>query len=167
LQLLIVGDTHVPTRSRNVPDIIWQEVRKADIVIHTGDFVTVEVLEQFDDEAKELRAVHGNQDTRALRENLPSKLSFELEGVQFVVTHGHAWGRPRPSRIAKEFHGEADYVIYGHLHRSFLLTFGSCTVINPGSPVDPRSGKPSYVLATVSNGELHAEIQELAESKQV
>ena len=38
-RLLIIADTHVPTRARDLPDRVWDEVDAADIVIHAGDWM--------------------------------------------------------------------------------------------------------------------------------
>jgi len=159
MRIVITGDTHIPSRGHEVPAKICQEARKSDLVIHTGDFNSVEAYRSLAQAAPELRAVRGNQDVRELAKLLPTTERFAVDGLRFVVTHGHTWGRPRPSRLAREFAREADVVVYGHLHRPTILPFHGCTVINPGSPVDPRGGRPCYVVAFVEDGELHAELR--------
>jgi uncharacterized protein len=45
VRLLLIADTHVPKRARDLPAQVWHEVGKADVVIHAGDWVTPELLD--------------------------------------------------------------------------------------------------------------------------
>ena len=44
-RLLIVADTHVPKRARDLPAALWAEVDRADVVVHAGDWVDVALLD--------------------------------------------------------------------------------------------------------------------------
>jgi uncharacterized protein len=39
MKLLLIADTHVPKRARELPTEVWDEIAKADVVIHAGDRV--------------------------------------------------------------------------------------------------------------------------------
>jgi predicted phosphodiesterase len=37
-RLLLLADTHVPARARDLPAQVWTEVDRADVVVHAGDW---------------------------------------------------------------------------------------------------------------------------------
>lgn len=44
MKLLLMADTHVPRRARDLPEQLWQAVDEADVVVHAGDWVCVELV---------------------------------------------------------------------------------------------------------------------------
>ncbi|MFO8061027.1 MAG: YfcE family phosphodiesterase [Bacillota bacterium] len=161
MRIVITGDTHVPQRSENIPESILEAISDADAVIHTGDFNSEDAYQVFVDRSEKLYAVLGNRDERPMEGLLPLDLSFELGGIRTTLLHGHSFGRPRPSRLARELGPKSDLIIYGHIHRPFIVRFRGCTLINPGSPTEPRGSGPSYVRGCISDGSLSAEIVHL------
>lgn len=63
-----------------------------DEIWHAGDIGTLAVSDELR-RWKPLRAVHGNIDGGALRQDFPADLRFSLEGVRVWITH--IGGRPR------------------------------------------------------------------------
>ena len=45
MRLLLIADTHVPVRARDLPATVWDEVDRADLVIHAGDWVDLATLD--------------------------------------------------------------------------------------------------------------------------
>ena len=43
--LLLLADTHVPKRARDLAPSVWEAVERADVVIHAGDWVSSELLD--------------------------------------------------------------------------------------------------------------------------
>jgi len=39
VRLLLIADTHVPKRARDLPAPVWDEVADSDVVVHAGDWV--------------------------------------------------------------------------------------------------------------------------------
>ncbi len=154
MQILITGDTHIPDRAAEVPPDLLDEAAAADAVIHTGDFNSPEVYEQFAEVARSFFAVRGNRDRGILTDQLAREMHFQLADLHFALLHGDSFGRPRPSRLARHYCNSADVVVYGHLHRPFVAPFSGCTVINPGTPVEPRGSFPSYMRAHIHAGEI-------------
>ena len=66
-RLLIMADTHVPKRARDIPGQVWREVESADVVLHAGDWVAVDLLDELEARAERLVGVWGNNDHGALR----------------------------------------------------------------------------------------------------
>lgn len=144
-RVLILGDTHLPAWGQ-LPAELCHEAATADLVVHTGDFASVDVYQELAGVSR-LYAVRGNRDAEELESLLPAMQRFALAGIPVVLVHGDEWGRPRPSRLAREFGHLARVVIYGHLHKPYVEELGNCLVINPGSPTVPRSSPASYITA--------------------
>ena len=86
-RLLLLADTHVPKRARDLPDEVWRAVDTADVVFHAGDWVDVGLLDEVEARARRLVGVWGNNDHGVLRERLPELARVELEGIRFGVVH--------------------------------------------------------------------------------
>jgi uncharacterized protein len=152
VRLLLIADTHIPTRARDLPAQVWDEVADADVVLHAGDWVTPELLDELESRAARLVACWGNNDGPELRARLPERADVELAGVRFTVVHetGAATGREaRMSRI----YPDCDVLVFGHSHIPWdTTTKTGLRLLNPGSPTDRRR-QPfcSYMTATVSD----------------
>jgi len=159
MKVVLVGDTHIPTRARNLPTRLLEALKRADAAVHTGDFVSSEVYRQFVEAVPVLHAVRGNCDFDPRLAQLPPYRLVELGGTRLAVIHGHQWGRPSPPSMARYFHGRADVVAYGHLHRPVVEQHGQILVLNPGSPTDPRGSQSSYLTVDWDeSGGVHARV---------
>ncbi|KQX69418.1 metallophosphoesterase [Angustibacter sp. Root456] len=155
-RLLLLADTHVPKRARDLPAQVWSEVERADVVVHAGDWVDVRLLDAVQARARRLVAVWGNNDHGSLRERLTEVARVEVDGVRFAVVHetGPAAGRER--RCAERFPGD-DVLVFGHSHIPWDSTTDSgLRLLNPGSPTDRRRQPHcTYLTVAVSDGRLH------------
>ena len=94
--MLLIADTHVPTRARDLPPELWDAVDGADVVVHAGDWVEAGLLERLRERASVLHGVYGNNDGPELRAALPEVARWELEGLRFAAIHETGLGgRPR------------------------------------------------------------------------
>src|SRR5215217_9392331 len=87
LRLLLLADTHVPKRARDLPPEVWAAVDAADVVLHAGDWVDVALLDALEARARRLVGVYGNNDGSPLRTRLPEVARVELGGLRFAVVH--------------------------------------------------------------------------------
>ena len=96
-RLLLLADTHLPKRARDLPGEVWQAVEAADLVVHAGDWVDERLLDECEARAARLVGVWGNNDHGALRERLPEVARVEVEGLRLGVVHetGAATGREK------------------------------------------------------------------------
>ena len=74
-------------RAKDLPAPVWAAVDAADVVIHAGDWVSVDLLDALEARARRLVGVFGNNDGPALRARLPEVARVELAGVRFAVVH--------------------------------------------------------------------------------
>jgi uncharacterized protein len=155
LRLVLMADTHVPRRARDLPEQLWRAVDAADVVVHAGDWVVESLLDSLQARARRLVAVYGNNDGEALRARLPEVARGDVGGLRFAVVHetGAATGRER--RCANTF-ADVDVLVFGHSHIPWDTTAGTgLRLLNPGSPTD-RRGQPSctYMTAVVRAGRI-------------
>lgn len=152
MRLLLIADTHVPKRARDLPARVWDEVAAADVVIHAGDWVEPQLLDTLEDRAKRLIACWGNNDGAELRERLPERADVTLAGVRFTVTHETGASGGREARMAK-LYPDTDVLVFGHSHIPWDTTAKTgLRLLNPGSPTDRRRQEfCTYMTATVQD----------------
>lgn len=153
--LLLLADTHVPKRARELPAQIWDAVGAADVVIHAGDWVDVALLDELESRSRRLVACYGNNDHGELRRRLPEVANAEIEGVRLAVVHETGTAQGREWRCAQRF-PDQDVLVFGHSHIPWDTTCDTgLRLLNPGSPTDRRR-QPycTYMTATAADGEL-------------
>jgi phosphoesterase, MJ0936 family len=151
LRLLIVSDTHLPVRAKDLPAPVWAAVDAADVVVHAGDWVSVDLLDALEGRARRLVGVYGNNDGAPLRARLPEVARVELDGVRLAVVHetGAAAGRERRCLAA---YRDVDVLVFGHSHIPWDTTAAradgsALRLLNPGSPTDRRR-RPTHTWMT-------------------
>jgi uncharacterized protein len=151
MDLLIVSDTHLPVRAKDLPAPVWTAVDEADVVVHAGDWVSVDLLDALQDRAARLVGVHGNNDGPELRARLPEVARVELAGVRLAVVHetGQKTGRERRCAAA---YPDTDVLVFGHSHIPWDTVADNGTdrglrLLNPGSPTDRRR-RPTFTWMT-------------------
>ncbi|MFN2479017.1 MAG: metallophosphoesterase [Pseudonocardiaceae bacterium] len=138
MKLLLMSDTHVPQRARDLPEQLWRAVDKADVVVHAGDWVCVELLDALLARSDRLIGVVGNNDGPALCARLPEVATVDLVGIRLVVIHETGSARGREQRCAARF-PDADVLVFGHSHIPWdTVAPTGLRMLNPGSPTDRR-----------------------------
>ena len=157
----MISDTHLPRGSRRIPDACLEHMAAADLILHAGDFVSGETLDQIAGVGPPLAAVFGNVDSDAVRRRLPSERMVEAAGVKIGMVHDAGTARGRVDRMRTRF-PEADAVVYGHSHIPSHDEQDGFQLFNPGSPTDRRR-QPRHTMgvARVENGRLRFELLEL------
>ena len=150
MRIAVISDTHQPRGRRRLPEACLRELDRADLILHAGDFVAAEVLEELRALAP-VEAVHGNQDDAQLRTLLPARHVVDVAGHRIGMIHDPGPQTGREARLASLFRG-CHLVVYGHTHVPELTRHGAVTLLNPGSPTERRRG-PYHAMATVTVGE--------------
>ncbi|MHC9296737.1 metallophosphoesterase family protein [Mycobacterium sp. LTG2003] len=155
MRLLLIADTHVPKRARDLPSPVWDQVDHADVVIHAGDWVEPSLLDALSARAARLVACWGNNDGAELRRRLPERADVTLAGLRFTVVHETGAATGREARVARDY-PDTDVLVFGHSHIPWDTTAKTgLRLLNPGSPTDRRR-QPycTYMTAQVSGGVL-------------
>ena len=145
----VISDTHLPRGSRRLPAACLRRLDDADLILHAGDFVTAEVLEDLTQLAP-VQAVYGNMDEAALQETLPQRRIVEVDGISIGIVHIPGPRAGRAERLRGRFPGCAA-VVYGHTHVPELTRNDECWILNPGSPTERRSA-PSRTMLMLEVG---------------
>ncbi|MGW0611543.1 metallophosphoesterase family protein [Streptomyces sp. NPDC002788] len=155
MRLLLMSDTHLPKRAKDLPAPLLAELPHADVVFHAGDWVDEATLDLLQDRCRRLVAVYGNNDGPDLRARLPEVAYAELDGLRFGVIHETGPGQGREKRCAERF-PDLDVLVFGHSHIPWDTTAPSgLRLLNPGSPTDRRRlPHCTYMTATVADGRL-------------
>jgi uncharacterized protein len=135
-------------RAKDLPAPVWAAVAEADVVVHAGDWMSVELLDALQARAARLIGVYGNNDGPELRARLPEVARAELAGVRLAVVHetGPAAGRERRCAAA---YPDVDVLVFGHSHIPWDSTATTgLRLLNPGSPTDRRR-QPAHTYMTV------------------
>jgi uncharacterized protein len=161
--IAVISDTHLLCGARRLPDSCLERIATADLLLHGGDFVTVDVLRGLETLGPPVAAVHGNVDSGELRRLLPAERVVEAEGVRIALIHDAGPRRGRLERLQLRFGERAEAVVFGHSHLPLHETGeDGFQIFNPGSPTDRRRA-PAHTmgLGRVANGRLAFELVEL------
>ena len=159
---LLIADTHLPKRAKDLPAQVWDEVDTADLVIHAGDWVSEDLLDELQERSQLLLACWGNNDGPGLRSRLPEVARTVVEGVRIAVVHETGAAKGREARM-QDAYPDTDLLVFGHSHIPWdTTTPNGLRLLNPGSPTDRRR-QPycTYMVARIGNGTVDAELHRL------
>ena len=154
-RVLLLADTHVPKRARDLPGDVWDAVEAADVVVHAGDWVDVRLLDDLLARSARLVACYGNNDGPELRRRLPEVGRAEIGGVRLAVVHETGGKEGRERRMAAAY-PDVDLLVFGHSHIPWdSVTETGLRLLNPGSPTDRRRQPHcTYMTLTLADGEV-------------
>jgi uncharacterized protein len=154
VRLAILADTHMPRGRRELPAPAISELRRADLIIHLGDFSEREVLDRIAALGPAVEAVHGNVDSPELRSLLPAQKEIEVEGTRLALVHDAGPARGRIARLRRRF-PDAAAVLFGHSHLPLHEVEADFQIFNPGSPTERRRAPARTIgIGEASDGRL-------------
>lgn len=152
MKIVVTADTHMPDTGKQLPSRLKQELETTDLIIHAGDWNSMEVYHMLKEYA-EVKGVYGNVDREDIKEQFPAKEMLEVHGHKTGIIHGHGDKKTTEKRALEAFEGEeVDIIIFGHSHIPILRYFKKKLLLNPGSPTDKRT-LPYYSFAILTVGE--------------
>lgn len=156
MRAAILSDTHMPRGARRLPDACVEELKNADVILHCGDLMRAEVLEQLRGYGPPVHAIRGNVDDPSV--DLPERLELELEGVTIGMVHIPG---PRDGRLTRlrVLFPQADAVLFGHTHMPQQEERDGFQIFNPGSPTERRRA-PAHTMgiAEIAGGAVTFEL---------
>jgi hypothetical protein len=117
----------------------------ADLVLHGGDFVSAQFLDELRRIGPPVEGVYGNMDEPALKQALARQRVVEVESVRVGLVHDAGARVGREARLAARF-PDCEAVVYGHTHVPQVERFQHLWVLNPGSPTERRSAPVHSML---------------------
>ena len=138
-RVLVLSDTHLrPGSRRRLPDTVYRALETANVVLHAGDIVTADVLDELSGWAP-VHAVLGNNDLDPALSALPETRLDVLDGVRVAMIHDSGPRTGREGRLRRRF-PDADVVVFGHSHIPWnALGLDGQLLFNPGSPTERRA----------------------------
>jgi putative phosphoesterase len=147
--IAVISDTHMPRGGRRLPDACVERIASADLLLHAGDFSTVEVLRELEAIGPPVVGVHGNVDSADLRRLLPEERMVEAEGARIAMVHDAGPRTGRLDRMRRRYGDRADVVVFGHSHLPLHEQApDGFQILNPGSPTDRRRA-PSHTMGLI------------------
>lgn len=152
MKIIVIGDTHIPKKAKEIPDIVKEECISADLIIHVGDWQTIEVYKYLTS-LGDVEGVYGNVDCPELLNILPSKKIICINQKHIGIIHGHGHSKTTEKRVISAFEDEKiDCILFGHSHIPVHKYINNILLFNPGSATDKRKQKNwSYGIITITN----------------
>jgi uncharacterized protein len=147
--IAVISDTHLPRGARRLPEACVERIAAADLLLHAGDFSTLEVLRELEAIGPPVLGVHGNVDSADLRRLLPAERVVEAEGAQVAMVHDAGPRAGRLERMRRRFGERADALVFGHSHTPLHEeAHDGFQILNPGSPTDRRRA-PAHTMGLI------------------
>jgi putative phosphoesterase len=135
MRIAVLADTHV-NKLEYLPKKIIDALSTVDLIIHAGDLTDVQLLNELK-QLNEVKAVHGNMDSRELKSVLPIKEIVETKDKRIGITHGSGAPWRIEERVRKVFESDRiDIIVYGHSHRPQNKVINDVLFFNPGKAAD-------------------------------
>ena len=156
----LISDTHVPSRAKCIPKMVFKIFENVNFIIHAGDLVELEVIDELEHIAPVL-AVYGNMDGPKIKGALPKLNSLKIYDWKIGVMHDpnimFGMGKMRELAMKNSFSA----FVYGHTHNASIKWEGKTLYLNPGSPTNPIPSfmnKPSVALLKITQNAITPEI---------
>jgi uncharacterized protein len=147
--IAVISDTHLPRGARWLPEACVERIAAADLLLHAGDFLTVDVLRELESIGPPLLGVHGNVDSAELRRLLPAERVVEADGARIAMVHDAGPRAGRLGRLRARFGERADLVVFGHSHMPLHEQApDGFQILNPGSPTERRRA-PAHTMGLI------------------
>ncbi len=160
MNVAVISDTHLPRGMRRLPARCLDQLSRADLILHAGDFVASSVLAELGELAP-VEAVYGNMDEAALKAALPEQRVVEVGGARIGMVHIPGRRLGRAERLVAVFPG-CDAVVYGHTHEPEATRFDGVWILNPGSPTERRRAPSRAMLVlAVAEGSVEPRLLDL------
>jgi putative phosphoesterase len=156
VRVVVMADTHIRSTAGHaprLPDAMYPELRRADVILHAGDVVSAGLLTELETFAPVV-AVLGNND-HELVDRLPETVEMELGGVPVAMVHDSGARDGRDARLQRRF-PDARLVVFGHSHLpEDRIGGGRQRLFNPGSPTQRRRApERTYGIVTLASGRI-------------
>jgi uncharacterized protein len=147
--IAVISDTHLPRGARRLPDACVQRIAAADLLLHAGDFSTLDVLRELEAIGPPVVGVHGNVDSADVRRLLPEERVVEADGARIAMVHDAGARKGRLERMRRRFGDRADVVVFGHSHLPLHEEApDGFQILNPGSPTERRRA-PAHTMGLI------------------
>lgn len=161
MRILVISDTHIPRVAQDLPAKLYDEMKRADMILHAGDLIDEDVLDKIKKVNKEVRAVYGNMDSPEVRRRLTSKETVQAGNFKIGLIHGFGAPKDILDTVRNEFNA-VDVIVFGHTHIPLNIEKHGILFFNPGSPTDTIFAKENtYGILEVTDKKIAGTIVRL------
>jgi len=150
-RVAVIADTHLPRGTRALPEQCLDLLRRADVILHAGDFTSAAFLEELRALGPPVHGVFGNMDEPALKESLPKQHVVEVDEARIGMVHVPGPAAGRAARLRAKF-PDCQAVVYGHTHIPEAVEEEGVWILNPGSPTERRKAPARSMLVLAVAG---------------
>lgn len=137
-KIIILSDTHIPTRAKHLPKILLNACEGADYILHAGDWQNLDVFFELSAYAETI-GVAGNVDPWEIVDRFGKKKIMTVENLKIGIVHGDGIKKTTEQRALETFaDDDVDLILFGHSHIPLVKKINGVTLFNPGSPTDKR-----------------------------
>ncbi len=153
MKLIILSDTHIKSGQsllESLPEDLISIIKSSDIIIHAGDFESLECYNELRDLGK-LVAVRGDTDRPELIKLLPERKVIVVEGVKIGIIHKGQLTSEHTDGLrylAKEM--GVDVLVFGHFHHP-IVQKTDVLLLSPGSITVPGIAEPSAIELEITD----------------
>ena len=141
----VISDTHIPDIDMHIPQVVLDAFKNVDLIIHAGDMVSLEVVDELKTVCSKVEAVAGNMDQETVKKKYPVKQILEIFGHRVGLMHGSGAPLNLPELLKDAFKEDnCDLIIFGHSHKPMNERIGGVLFFNPGSATDFSAAYNSY-----------------------
>lgn len=160
MRIGVISDTHIPGKVSKIPAEVLNAFRGADMIIHAGDLIVLDVLAELKKICPDVRVVSGNMDCIHVRNKFPEKELIKAGEVNIGVMHGFGPPDGLVGILEEAFKKDKpDLIIFGHSHSAFNEKKDNVIFFNPGSPTDKVfSSYNSYGIIEINGKNIDAKI---------
>lgn len=128
----VIADTHAK-KLEELPGKVISALRRADMVIHLGDFTSKELLEKLR-QLGNFCGIAGNHDNGIIHQGLKEMEVLEIGGKKVGLIHGLIWPFGSQKRMKSLFEKhQVDVILYGHTHLATSRFVDGTFMFNPGT----------------------------------
>jgi putative phosphoesterase len=152
--VVVLADTHIRRGStRRLPDAVYRAIDRADLILHCGDVLIPEFLDELGGFAP-VHAVLGNNDTELVG-RIPETQLLTVGGLDLGMIHDSGARQGRERRLRKRF-PTAGLVVFGHSHVPWDAPGEDGQwLLNPGSATERRmQPHHTYGRLRIGDGQL-------------
>jgi hypothetical protein len=153
MRIGVVSDTHIHRhRSKSLPSRLLDGLAGVDLILHAGDWLTMDVLYELETIAP-VEGVAGNNDGWDIIDRFGHSKVLTLAGYRIGLVHGHQGYKQTVLNAMDAFKGEnVQAIVFGHSHVPFNQVLQGILMFNPGSPTDKRrQERYSYGILTLGD----------------
>ena len=150
MKITVISDTHGIIDENIVPHL-----KNSDMIIHAGDIMDIDIINNLQSACKNIFAVNGNNDSY---NELVDIVEVNTPVGKVILTHGDKHYPDYHDSLRKTF-PDALAIIYGHTHHHIIDTARRPYIINPGAAGNTRTqGGSSCAILNVNNNNLSIQL---------